>query len=84
MRELTRVLTDRLGLHAEPAVVLALEARKWVSRVDVHAGEREADGRDPMALMALDAREGCELRLCLEGADEDDAAAAFEKLLSTM
>lgn len=84
MVEVTRLLGDALGLHARPAVLLASEARKWGSDVRVCCGARAADGKDPMALMALEACAGDELRLSVEGPDEAACAHALTKVLADL
>ncbi|MCH3968172.1 MAG: HPr family phosphocarrier protein [Atopobiaceae bacterium] len=83
MRELTHHIDDRLGFHAQPVVRLAQECARWSSvvAVSVEGGSHEALGTDPMALLALDASCGDVLHVGVEGADEDEAAAAVAAVL---
>lgn len=81
MIEFSRVVTDPLGLHARPALRLAQEAQRWESAIEVFRGGRRADGRDSVALLALDAETGSELRVCVEGPDEADAAEFLAHVL---
>jgi phosphocarrier protein FPr/phosphocarrier protein len=65
------------GLHARPAALLAREAAKFPCAIEVEAGERIANARSPVAVMALGVRSGDEIGLCARG---PEAAAALEAL----
>lgn len=81
MKEFTYVLKDENGIHARPAGLLVKEAAKFASKVTVQKGEKSADGKRLFALMGLGAKKGEELKILVEGADEEDAAAALESFL---
>lgn len=81
MKEFTYVLKDENGIHARPAGLLVKEAAKFASKVTVQKGEKSADGKRLFALMGLGAKKGDELKILVEGADEEDAAAALESFL---
>ena len=81
MVELSYVITDPLGFHARPVMRLASEAARWKSDVTVRHGAHVASGRDPMALMGLEAGPGAELAITVEGPDENDAAEFIEHTL---
>ncbi len=68
------------GLHARPVAQIAAEAMKWASAATVRADGRSADARNLVALMGLDARQGCELTVEVEGPDEEAAAKALRAL----
>ncbi len=68
------------GLHARPVAQIAAEAMQWASAATVRADGRSADARNLVALMGLDARQGCELAVEVDGPDEEDAAKALRAL----
>jgi phosphotransferase system HPr (HPr) family protein len=71
------VLPDGVDLHARPAADFVKTAMRFKARIDVGAGEREADAKSLLSVLALGARGGTALRL---RADGDDAAAALQTL----
>jgi phosphocarrier protein HPr len=75
--EVKVVLPEGVDLHARPAADFVRTAMRFQSRIDVGAGEREADAKSLLSVLALGARGGTPLRL---RADGDDAAVALETL----
>ena len=82
--EFSHVVTDREGLHARPVTVICCAARKWSCGITVSCGSRVADARDLLQLMGLMARRGDTLVFKLDGADEQDAAAAIETAIEML
>jgi phosphotransferase system HPr (HPr) family protein len=70
-------LPDGVDLHARPAADLVRCAIGFDASIRVAAGEREADAKSLLAVLALGAKGGCDLRL---RADGDDAATALDAL----
>ena len=69
------VVSNKLGLHARPAMQFVDVANQFRSKVSVHKGGEEpadADGKSVMQMIILAATEGTPLR--------DDAPTAVEKL----
>jgi multiphosphoryl transfer protein len=56
------------GLHARPAAAFARSARQHAGEVTVACGQRAANGKSVVSLMALDARTGDELAIAASGA----------------
>lgn len=81
MKEFTYTITDREGIHARPAGQLVKEAAKFQSAVTIHKGEKSGDAKRIFAVMGLAVKCGEEIRVCAEGADEAEAAAAVETFL---
>lgn len=81
MKEFTHVITDPLGLHARPAGLLVKAAAGYTSNVTVTAPTGKADAKRIMAVMRLAAKQGMELTVTCEGADEDAAAAGLQAFL---
>ena len=78
MRAFEYTVTDPLGIHARPAGMLVKEVRKYESSVTVVRGERSVNALRLMALMGMGIRQGDTVKVIVEGADEDAAAAAIE------
>ena len=82
MKVFTHVIADPLGMHARPAGMLVKAAGNFSSTVTVSAPTGTADGKRLMALMRLAAKQGMELTITVEGADEEKAAAELQAFLS--
>ena len=78
MRAFEYTVTDPLGIHARPAGMLVKEVRKYKSSVTIVRGERSVNALRLMALMGMGIRQGDTVKVIVEGADEDAAAAAIE------
>jgi phosphotransferase system HPr (HPr) family protein len=66
-----------VDLHARPAADFVRAALALAADVRVGAGEREADAKSLLSVLALGAKGGTELRLTARG---EDAAAALDAL----
>ena len=80
MIEFKHIVKAKAGLHARPAGLIASTSRKYESGVTIYSEGHVADGRRLLSVMALGATCGSELRFEIEGADEESAAQALEKL----
>lgn len=78
--EVTVTLTNKIGLHARPAAAVAKAMTGFDAAVTVHFGESTADGRSVLALMALGARGGDEVRVTATGPQAHDALRTFEEM----
>jgi phosphotransferase system HPr (HPr) family protein len=70
-------LPDGVDLHARPAARFVRTAMKFEATIAVAAGDREADAKSLLAVLALGAKGGS--ALCLR-ADGEDAPVALETL----
>ena len=82
MKEIKYVITDPLGMHARPAGMLVKTVAGYASKVTVTAPTGTADAKRLMALMRLAAKQGMELTVTIEGADEEKAATELQAFLS--
>ena len=82
MKEIKHVINDPLGMHARPAGMLVKAAAPFASKITVTAPTGSADAKRLMALMRLAAKQGMELTVTVEGADEDKAAAELQAFLT--
>ena len=82
MKEFTHVINDPLGLHARPAGQLVKACAGFASTVTITAPTGKADAKRLMAVMRLAAKQGMELTVTVDGADEDKAAAELQAFLA--
>jgi phosphocarrier protein HPr len=70
-------LPAEVDLHARPAAEFVKTALGFSSQLTVASGDREADAKSLLAILALGAKRGSTLRLTADG---DDAEAALDAL----
>ena len=81
MKTIEYTITDELGIHARPAGMLVKEAAKFQSKIMVASPKKEVDAKRIMGVMSLGVKQNDTVRLTIEGADEEAAAAALEQFL---
>ncbi len=69
------------GLHARPAALVAHEAGKFAAQIALEIGDRRANARSPVSVMALAIRAGDEVEIVAVGSD---AVEALEALADAM
>ena len=79
MKEFKYVIADPLGMHARPAGMLVKAVAGYASKITITA---PADAKRLMALMRLAAKQGMELTVTVDGADEEKAAAELQAFLA--
>ena len=82
MKEFKHVITDPMGMHARPAGMLVKAVAGYASKITITAPTGTADAKRLMALMRLAAKQGMELVITIEGADEEKAATELQAFLS--
>ncbi|MEA2496515.1 MAG: phosphocarrier protein HPr [Thermoleophilaceae bacterium] len=75
--EIVVALPDAVDLHARPAANFVRAAMKFDAGITVSANGREANAKSLLAVLALGAKAGTELRLAADG---DDAGPALDAL----
>ena len=78
MKSFEYTITDPVGIHARPAGILVKEIKKYASTVTVNKGEKSVNALKLMGLMGMGIKKGDTIRVDIEGADEDAAAAEIE------
>ena len=78
MEEFKYIITDPLGMHARPAGMLVKAAAPYASKITVTAPTGTADAKRLMALMRVAVKQGMELTVTMEGADEEQAATQLQ------
>lgn len=81
MKKIAYVVQDALGIHARPAGLLIKEAAKFSSSIKITANGKEVDAKRIIGVMSLGVRQGQEITIMIDGADEDAAASALETFL---
>lgn len=75
-------ITNRLGLHARPAAMLAQNAANFACDIKITRDKVEVNAKSIMGVMMLAAEYGATLRLQFDGSDEKEAAAAITALFA--
>lgn len=65
------------GIHARPASVFVQTAKQFASEIRVNKGEKTANAKSPLSVMALGARKGEEVTIHAEGSDAEAAVSAL-------
>lgn len=76
------VVRDLTGLHARPASALSEAAKRFASSIRARHGPREADVKRLISLLALGVKRGGEIRVSIEGPDEEEACRELETLVA--
>ena len=80
MKQFVYVITDKEGIHARPAGIVVAEAKKFASTVTITNKGKSADLKRIFGVMSLCVKCGEEVEIKVEGADEEAAALAIEKV----
>jgi phosphoenolpyruvate-protein phosphotransferase len=71
------------GIHARPAAMLVSRAKAFAATVTLSRGQRSANARSAVAILALGVRRGEEVTLRASGPDAAAAVAALEAAIRT-
>ncbi len=79
MKTFDYTITDPVGIHARPAGLLVKEIKKYAdTAVTVTKGDKSVNALKLMALMGMGIKQGDTVTVGIEGAQEDEVAAAIE------
>lgn len=81
MKTFYYVIQDKEGIHARPAGELVKAAKGFASTVKVIKDGKAADAKKIFGLMGLGVKQGEQIEVQVEGADEEAAAEALETFL---
>ena len=73
-------ITNRLGLHARPAAMVAQTAADFDCDIKIAKDRLEINAKSIMGVMMLAAEYGSTLKLCFDGKDEKAACEAITRL----
>lgn len=74
MKVFKYTVQDMLGIHARPAGMLVKESSKYVSNITIEKEGREVNAKKIMAVMSLGVKQGQEVTVKIDGADEAQAS----------
>jgi phosphocarrier protein FPr/phosphocarrier protein len=75
-------LPNPAGLHARPAAVVAVEAKKFTSEIRLLRGSDSVNAKSVVAIMGLASTFGDKLRVEARGPDAAEAASVLARLLA--
>ncbi|MBP7593296.1 MAG: phosphoenolpyruvate--protein phosphotransferase [Chloroflexi bacterium] len=77
MKEHDLTIHNPTGLHARPAKVFVNTAKQYKSDIRVQHGAKKANAKSLISMLTLGVECGSEIRLIVDGADEEEALAAL-------
>ena len=80
MKEFNYVIQDEQGIHARPAGVLVKAANEFQSDIQVDKDGKKGDLKRIFGVMGLGIKKGDNIRVIIEGPDEEMAAQKIETL----
>ncbi|KIR02250.1 Phosphocarrier protein of PTS system [Lachnospiraceae bacterium TWA4] len=81
MKQFTYVITDAQGIHARPAGTLVKVVKEFSSTITIAKDGKEVKANGVLGVMSLGAKQGEEITIKADGADEDAAIAKLEEFL---
>lgn len=82
MKEFKFTITDPMGIHARPAGLLIKLTSQFSSSVSMTKEEKTVDAKRILGVMSLGVKQGQEVVITVEGADEDQAMEAIQKFMT--
>lgn len=82
MRSETTTVNNPAGLHARSAATVVKLAAKFRCSITFENAGKTASANNIMALLMLEATKGSQLKISVEGPDEDKALAAMTHLIN--
>jgi len=75
-------IKDPEGIHARPAGEMVKLLKTFESTITISKGEQTVDAKRILGVMGLGAKQGQEIVMAVEGADEEKAAQEIELFLN--
>jgi len=83
MKTFTYTIRDKEGIHARPAGIVVAEAKKYASKATISNKGKSADLKRIFGVMGLCVKTNEEIKVDVEGPDEDVAYEAIKKVFET-
>lgn len=80
MKEFNYVIQDEQGIHARPAGILVKAANEFQSDIQIDKDGKKGDLKRIFGVMGLGIKKGDNIRVNIEGPDEEMAAQKIETL----
>lgn len=81
MIERVVTITNPLGLHTRPAARFVAAASAFESSIRIAHGAQTVNGKSIMGLMILAVKSGSQIRISVDGPDEDIALERLVRLI---
>lgn len=81
MQEKTFTITADTGVHARPATLLVNKAGQFESEVEVAYNNKSVNLKSIMGVMSLGIPKGAEIKVTVNGNDEDEAIKSVEEVI---
>lgn len=81
MKSFTYTVKDQLGLHARPAGLLATKSAAFTSNITLSNGIKEVDCKKLIRLLTLGIKQGDQIEVKVDGADEEAAFADIQTFI---
>jgi phosphocarrier protein HPr len=81
MPDITLTVNHEVGLHARPAALFVQRSKQFSSDIKVTHGEKEANAKSILGVLALGVEQGAVITIGAEGEDADQALAALGALV---
>lgn len=81
MKSFTYTVKDQLGLHARPAGLLATKSAAYAANITLSNGTKEVDCKKLIRLLTLGVKQGDQIEVKADGADEDAAISDIEAFM---
>ena len=79
MKEFNYTITDPEGIHMRPAGELVKAAKQFESKITITKDGKTGDCKKVFTIMSLAVKNGQEITVSIEGADEDMASVAIKE-----
>ena len=79
--EKTLTIVNKLGLHARAATQLVQVANQFDAKIILVKGDKQADANSVLGLMMLESHQGEQVKVVVEGKDEEQALKAIDTLI---
>ncbi len=83
MIERTVTIRNRLGFHARAAAMFAKEAERFSSTVEMEKNGVRVNAKSIMGILMIVAPFGAEIKLIVDGPDEQECMEALERLVES-
>lgn len=83
MKQLVVTIQGEAGLHARPAGAVVKKAGEFASKITLEKEGKAIDAKRLLAVLSLGAKQGDQLTITAEGADEEAAVAAVKEVIET-
>ena len=80
------VVTNKTGLHMRPAHHVVQEAKKYTCNIQLikKDDKRSANLKSLVSLLKISVHQNTEVEIVCEGEDENNAAEALEKIITSL